>query len=127
MTLDPRSPEWQQIYEAGESNMQADFDFGLTEHAGWPDDVDVTPTAVAERMKALQDALRALTENDDPGIPGEITGDLSCYFCGGWEDLSAPQPPNVYRHEPDCPWVAARALLGPPKPEPEVVEHRRTT
>jgi hypothetical protein len=98
-----------ETYETPEARaLQRAYAAALTETAGWPDDVDVTPTAAAERIKALEGALRALVA-DEP----IDNGPDACLYCDALTRFQAP-----IRHADDCPWVAARALLGQPTTSP---------
>lgn len=49
----------------------------------------------------------------EPGIPSEIDGDISCFYCGG--DRYDSRPPRIaidrLYHEPNCTYVKARALV----------------
>lgn len=68
--------------------------------------------ALLAEVERLRDALRALLADEDGGDPiVESSGDESCFFCGALKTWRAP-----FAHEPDCAWVAAKALL--PADEP---------
>jgi hypothetical protein len=40
----------------------------------------------------------------EPGVPSEIDGDVSCYFCFAWIGLGD-------KHTDDCVWEHARKIV----------------
>lgn len=52
--------------------------------------------------RSPEDIVRALAA-EDPGVPSEVDGSLSCFFCGAW---NRPSDPDI--HGADCPWRMAR-------------------
>lgn len=68
---------------------------------------------VQERADDLEEALRALTAVEP--LYESPYGNTVCVYCSGWaRNVDAPGGGSreVMDHEPDCPWVRARALLG---------------
>lgn len=69
------------------------------------------PLVVGQYAEALRDVLRGLAVDD----PSTTTWDefIDCFFCHGPEESTAFEllPED---HEADCPWVAARTILGLP-------------
>lgn len=46
-------------HREGESCRDADYVYAITEFTDWPEDVEVTPQAVAERLAALESEVAA--------------------------------------------------------------------
>jgi hypothetical protein len=46
-------------------------------------------------------------DDGNPIVAGECGGDLSCFFCGGWQ-VAVKSP---CEHKPDCIYVRAKALI----------------
>ena len=67
-----------------------------------------------ERIRELEAALRALTAREPVGyttLPDRTLVPY-CLQCDGPPRGGFPVPSPLIVHAPDCPWVAARALLG---------------
>ena len=50
--------------------------------------------------------LSAIVENGCRSA-SEIDGDLSCFFCGGWENIGSDE----IKHDEDCPYILAKRYL----------------
>lgn len=101
----PRQPIDPEAWASGETATRATADAFYAELArkrSGPDPRD-------ERIAALEAALRALVGGEQPVV--EDDGEYFCWFC----DKKAPGRMRPLTHEPGCPWVTARALLGEEK------------
>jgi hypothetical protein len=74
-----------------------------------------TLAAAQQRIAALEQALRAMVEPgkyDDPGwVVRDEDGAYNCAYCTGWDSYDNA---DGVKHEPNCPVLAARELLGKP-------------
>jgi hypothetical protein len=110
------SADWEAGFSSGQSDIESDYDFALTEYAGWPDDADTGPMAVAERLRAISNAL-SLVVSVHPGEPTQ-DGGSACHWCCVEGEVHATGDGaerrvwTTYDHEDDCAFAAARRLLG---------------
>lgn len=94
-----------EMQEALENGDYGDGDYGRFITGG-----DLWILAEApDHIRELYDLI-ALLATDDPCTSSYEGLDDGCFFCDGW--ITYHGMDRTAEHEPNCPWVAARTLMG---------------
>lgn len=56
-----------------------------------------------KKIASLKNVIKNMIRIN-PGVPGEMGGDISCFYCGVYLDGNEP-------HDTDCPYIVASKLI----------------